>query len=421
MKKFLSVLLAAWLPLAASAAGDPADAWLREALARNPEIAAARERWEAARARVPQASAIMDPMAGAMLMRSDSTAPGDYDMVEWMVTQQLPGFGKRGARKQAATREAEAAGYDYLETLRVVRARLVAARWDLWAARRTLQISRRALELAGQLEQAAFIRNESGVGSQSDALRAGIERARLTDDVRTREQSVRLAEAALNAILNAPPDTPRDPGDPPRDDAALPDPGALLARAATNNAMLAARARMLESRRAALKAARLEYAPDIELTVKARQPRGGGGIQEYDTGIALSFPWLWRGKYRGMIREAEADLAAAESDYTNAQNRLSVEVHELHLKADAAARRIRLLEDTVLENSRRLVDVALADYEAGRADFPALLEASQALLDAETEHVEALAAYARGMAAIEQATGPADAPNETPETVSEGE
>ncbi|OQA23985.1 MAG: Cobalt-zinc-cadmium resistance protein CzcC precursor [Verrucomicrobia bacterium ADurb.Bin345] len=378
--------------------------WLAQAMASNPQIAAARQRWEAARQKIPQASALMDPMVGAELMRDGATGFGDYDMVEWMVSQPLPGFGKRGARRQAAARETEAAGLEYLETIRSVRAGVIASYWTLWAARERERLAREAVAVAEQFEQAALACCEAGTGNQSDVLRAQIERTTLEDERITRSQQVRVARAAVNALLNAPPDTPRDTGDPGQSPEALPDPGVLLERAAGNNAMLVARARRVEARRALLKAARREYAPDVEVFAKARQPRGGGGIQEYDTGIALNFPWLWRGKTKGMIGEARAELAAAEAEYSDAANRLSVEILDRHAEADAAARRIGLFKAEILEKTRQLVETSLAEYQAGRADFFALLDAQREAIRVEAEYIDARAEHGRAMAGLNQMT-----------------
>lgn len=392
------------LPQAFAAAEQ--DAWIAQALEYNPELIAARQRWEAARQKIPQADAIMDPMIGGMLMRDGTTSLSDYGMVEWMVSQQLPGFGKRRAGKQAASREAAAVGYEYLETLRSVRARVISSYWNLWAAREKERLIRDSAVIAEQFEQAALACCEAGTGTQSDVLRAQIERAMLEDELITRAQQVRVAQAAVNALLNAPPDTPRDASDPGQSPETLPDPDALLARAKSNNAMLVARARMIEARRAAVSAARREYAPDVELFVKARQPRGSGGIEEYDTGIALSFPWLWRGKTKGMIGEARAELASAEAEYNDAVNRLSVEILDLHTEADMAARRVRLFDVEILKMTKQLVETSLAEYQNGQSDFFALLDAQREAIRTETEYIMARADYGRAMAMLNQMTAP---------------
>lgn len=385
-------------------AGNPLDEWLSQAMESNPEIAAARQRWEAARQRIPQAAALMDPMAGAMLMRDDTTRLSDYGMAEWMVSQPFPGFGKRRAAEQAASREAAAAGYEYLEVLRSVRARVISSYWALWAAREKERLTGEAAGIAHQFEQAALACCEAGAGTQSDVLRAQIERTMLEDERITRTQQIGVALAAVNALLNAPPDTPRDTSDPGPSPEALPGPGELLALAASNNAMLVARARMIEARRAAVTAARREYAPDVEVFVKARQRRGSGGIEEYDTGIALNLPWIWRGKTKGMIGEARADLASAEAEYSDAANKLSVEILDLHAEADAAARRVRLFDTELLEKAKLLVQTSLAEYQNGRSDFFALLDAQREAIRVETEYIEARAEHGRAAAMLNRMT-----------------
>src|SRR5207249_9358277 len=62
----------------------------------------------------------------------------------------------------------------------------------------------------------------------------------------------------------------------------------------------------IEAAKARRTLAKRAWIPDPELRVEARQFNGtGGGIQEYDTGIFLSVPWINRGKYKAAIAEAE--------------------------------------------------------------------------------------------------------------------
>src|SRR5438552_17440947 len=80
---------------------------LREATDRNPDLMAARARATAAASSVSPAAALDDPMLMVQLWN----APVDLSTVPVMVqlTQPLPLGGKRGARRESAEADAEAA------------------------------------------------------------------------------------------------------------------------------------------------------------------------------------------------------------------------------------------------------------------------------------------------------------------------
>ena len=84
---------------------------IEAALQNNPEILAARKRWEAFVERVPQASALEDPMLGIGIVNlptNFSLREEEMTMKELSVSQKLPFPGKRPLMRQMAEKEADA-------------------------------------------------------------------------------------------------------------------------------------------------------------------------------------------------------------------------------------------------------------------------------------------------------------------------
>src|SRR5262245_46810862 len=85
-----------------------------EAVAKNPDIAAAQQRYDAARQRPAQERSLPDPMVSAGYTASGNPLPGAGLGVEptanigVMVSQELPYPGKRTLRASIASREADA-------------------------------------------------------------------------------------------------------------------------------------------------------------------------------------------------------------------------------------------------------------------------------------------------------------------------
>ena len=404
-----------WLAVSVSSILAPAetlDDWLREAADGNPSLAAAVRSAEAARARAGMAGALMDPMVGVKAMREDSNDLADYSMLEWMVEQTVPGPGKRGARAAASVAAADAAHAESLDRLDGVREQVVSAYWDLWLMQQRVALMHEALGWMGQAAEAARARyavpaamGGMPVGSP-DVLRAEIEQARMRNEVETMEREVQTSQAAVNALLNAPPDRPRDAVSM----AVAPvnlrwDPTHILELAeARGKGLNAARGR-IDAARAGAEAARLESRPDFRFLVEARQPKDGGAIAEYDTTIGFTFPWLWSRKYEAARREAGAMRAMAEADYAAMRNEMAVMIRDLCTRAETARRTIRLYESDIGPKSRQLVETSLAAYRTGRADFMTVVEGLRTEIGARTEYATARSGLGRAEAGLMRIIG----------------
>lgn len=382
------------------------DAWVNTALDNNPELAAARKKWDAAKQKVPQARSLEDPMIGVDVERMDTTRFDTFTANEWMISQTLPWFGKRGARASVAQLEAEVVGFQYLELMRAIRARMINAYWQLWLAQKSVEVTAENKAFMEQFERIARARYETGKAMLPDLLRAQVELAKMSNELITMEREVPVAQNAVNALLNTPPGTPR------RADVPIFIPPLTLSleqmqeQARKYCCILISFLRAAEAKEAGVRVARLESAPDFQFRVEARQFNGRSGIQEYDTGVFINFPWLWRGKYRAMLNEARAEKDMAEAELQNEINKTMLDVKELHTAADASLRLMNLYETTVLPKARQLVESTRAGYETGSATFLELVEAQRALRDAQLDHYRAMAAHGRARANLDQIIAP---------------
>jgi cobalt-zinc-cadmium efflux system outer membrane protein len=302
--------------------------------------------------------------------------------------------------------EAEVVGFRYLELMRAIRGRVIGAHWDLWLARQSVEWAEHHGMLMEQFEKIARARYETGKGMQADVLRAQVELAKMKNEVITMQREVPVAQNAVNALLNAPPDTPRSvdaPGPLPPLTLTLAE---MQERARAYCCILLSFLRAKEARDAAIRVARLEQRPEFEFRVEARQFNGRSGIQEYDTGVFVNFPWLWRGKYKAMVAEAKADAEMAGEELQDEINKTMLEVKELYTTADAAWRLIKLYEEKVLPQARQLVDSTRVAYETGNVTFLELVEAQRALRDAQLDYDRARANYGKTHAKLDVIIAP---------------
>lgn len=357
----------------------PLVALIEEALARSPELQAAREVALEAQARPAQARALPDPLlsvgyvnegAGFNLGQNEFTTLG----LVWSQDLPYPGKrrlreGMRGREAQEAEQRAERARLDLVAAVR-------RAYHELIHAREVLELQREQEALRVQAADVARERYAVGQGGQQDVLRAQVE---VTRSLRLRaeqaaEEIGRLSE--LNRLRARPPDEPfATPGHPeirPLDV----DHEVLRERVMSASPELQAALLARDRDHLGIDLARKDGRPDFN--VQAGYQNRGQLEGMWQVGFGVRLP-LWRSKVAGGIAEAEARLRASEQ---------RVETVRLALWARTRARlaRVRATEEAAVLVSKGLVpqdrlayEAALASYQTGRTPFSSVLDALGAL------------------------------------------
>ena len=257
-----------------------------------------------------------------------------------------------------------------------------------------------------QAKNSALAQYESGTAPQTDVLRANIELAELKNEITTMERERDVAQASIHALLNEAPTAPRHNAGTLKLPKLVVSVEKLFAMAKNRCFILMSTQRMKEAKEAMLKAVRLEGKPDLEFRVEARQFEESGSIDEYDTGIFLNIPWLWRGKYGAKVREAQAELNAAQADLESEINQTFVEIREKHARADESRRQIQLYKKTILPQARQLVESSRASYQVNRATLLELLDAERMLRESTVRYFGFQADYVKNCAELDQITAP---------------
>jgi len=396
---FSAINMTMFIQLPVNAAADSLQAWLDTIDETNPTVIAAHRRWQAAQALVPQVSGWSDPMIGVDVERSN-TRLDDYMGLEYMLEQEVPWPGRLKVDREVARLEAEAVGFELLETRRTIRAKIVAAAWELWAARKSTEIIREQVELTKSIAEVTKARLESGQAPQTDWLRLQVELERIRNDEVTMKREIDVALARLNALLNAPPKTPRSTDAMPPLPALTTSVEKLQDDARMYCCILMATLWRELAGELARKSARLEQRPNLTFRVEARQFRETGSIEEIDTGVALNIPWLWRGKYKGRRAEAEADYQMARAMLEEETAMTLVDIQEMYTEAESRLRTVRLYEENILPQTRALADSSREVYASGMMPAFELLDAQRMVQDALMTFYRETAAYAAAHAKL---------------------
>lgn len=379
-----------------------------EALRNNPEILAAKEIWEAARARIPQERSWEDPQLsiGFMEIPEGSYSLQDARMRMYSVSQMIPFPGKLTFKGQIAGRMADMLMEMYEEKKREIIAKVKSAYYSLFFVHKSIEINIENKDLIQKFAKIAETKYVVGKASQHDVLKAQVELSLIIDDLITLERDeLPTAEAKLNALLDRPPHSPL--GAPQEFEI----PKLEYAReeieqlAFEKRPALRAMQHGVERSKKALTLAKMQYLPNFMLKLEQDEMKMPMGT-EINRGImfSLNVPlWFWRQGFG--IKEKSAKKSAAESSYQAMGNMVLFQVQDALAKFEASGRRVNLFSTSIIPQAEQALKAATIAYQTGKVDFLTLMNSERMLRDARLKYYRVLAKHGTNLAVLERVVG----------------
>jgi outer membrane protein TolC len=373
-------------------------------LARNPDLDAARAAWRRALARVPQESALEDPVL------SYSIAPwsiaGDAPLGQRIeIEQKLPITNRRALAGEVALAEADAARDD------VTRARLrlavmASTLFDgYYVAARTREVDAHHRGLLEQMRASAEAQYTAGRAAQQDPLQAEVELAMIDRERLMHETERRIVIAQINGLLHR---GPRASLPPPPGQLAVPggdelDEASLIGMALRERPELRGQAARVRRGQAAQKLADRTALPDV------------GVMASYDSmwdmpehrwmiGLSMEVP-LARGRRDAARAEAEAETAEARAMRDRMEDEVRVEVQTAIERVREARAALVLYEQRMLPAARAQSDASRAGFMANQNEFQAVIAAQRSLRHITLDIERARAELWQRLAELDAAAG----------------
>jgi len=378
--------------------------YVREALERSPSIHAAVANVEATLEKIPQVTSLPDPFL-RMVVRPEpiQTAAGDMYFTLG-VGQKIP----LPARLNRAGRAAAAEVRMAIERLNATRLAVIAAvehaYYRLYLTERSIELTKAHAQSLENLEQVLASQYRVGRVEQQDLLRIQTEIAKLRDDESRLGHRRASAVAALNRLLDYPParELPTtQPISPQTFDA---DVEQLIVLAAEHNPELAVLAHQAERNREEIELARLAHWPDATIGfewtyTEPRDPflppinpdtgvrppyndKSDEGDDNWALMLQFNLP-IWLDRIEAAKREARQRLQRTRYEKQAALNRIAFRVFDAWVRVQTQQDTIRLLQSTLIPQTRQTYDVSLTAYQAGKADFLTVIDNWRRLLDFE--------------------------------------
>jgi outer membrane protein TolC len=400
------------LSLAASTAAvglPPADlgALLREAEAKNPEIAAARSRLSAAATVPSQMEAPPDPVAGVSYTNAGFIEPSLGDDPDAMLTlswsQEVPYPGKLRLAGEAARREIDMSGRR-LDQIRLdLLARVKESFADLYRIDRTSSILRESRELLISFMESARARYETGEGLLQNVLKAQTEIAKLDVELEKLAQERLSAVAALNALAGREGNEALGPALTLPESVAAVDAAALEEEALSHSPEILEADAAVRRDEARLDLARRQLKPDL---MWGAAYTNRGDLDPMVMGaFGLRLPVYRQRKQAQGIIQAAHQLEAARLDVSAVRLKVVAQARDLLARVSRAEALARLYDEAVIPQARSSLESAAAAYGVGRVDFLTLMSDFATLLGYEVDYEAQRSERVSALSGLERLTG----------------
>ena len=387
------------------------DQLVEEALQNNPEILAAKQKWEAYKEKVPQARALPDPMLGLGIINlptNFSFKNEDMTMKEVSISQMFPFYGKRSLMGEMAGKEAEAVFNEIQEKANRIIRDVKAAYYDLSHVYRTTEVTQRNKEILENFAKIAETKYSVGEGVQQDVLKAHVEVSKMVDELIMLAQRKRALEAKLKSLLNRPPET--SVGEPEEVIfKKLPINIEEFQKTATEvNPTLKAMKKMIEAKEKAYALAKREYYPDFNFKFAYGQRDNSPDMKRRDmlTGMMeLNIPIYYKSKQDRKVAETKAEILATGAQYRAMRNEIFFMIADMGSMTQRVERQIDLYKTGIIPQASLQVNSALSAYRVNKVDFLTLLDSQMTLYKYELEYHQASTEYEKSVANLEAAIG----------------
>ncbi len=379
-----------------------------EALSRNPEIAAAEKRVDAARQRPAQERSLPDPMLSPSYASSGRPWPGagvgsePTANIGVMASQQFPYPGKLALKASIAAREADAEAQTIDAARLSVTARVKQAYYRLAYTYAVGDVLERNRQLLDTLLKVSESRYSIGRAAQQDVIKAQTQITVLQVQLERLRQERAAREGDLDALLNrsagAPIGRPDDltlhPVDLSLD--------ALLEGARQQAPMLRRDQILIDRAALAVESARKDYKPDFGLS-------GGyywmGEMPPmFEVRFDVTLP-LRRERRAAAVAEQLLSAEAAQQAYQSTRLDLQARIQQDYQMAVSSLRLATLYRDTMLPQARLALESSMTSYQTGAVDFLSVLTNFAGVLEFEITLFDEVASYYAALSRLEEMTG----------------
>jgi outer membrane protein, heavy metal efflux system len=374
----------------------------------NPAIQESLKKWNAAKARIPQAAAWDDPRLGSesRVRRFVDVQPNAFMDQAVSIEQMIPITGKNLLRGRTAAAEALSAYEEVRRQQLDVIAGACASFFRLANAHAQLEINQKNIVSLRQIADISRSKYEAGTETAANVLVAETEASKVLEAQRDLERQLSDEQAQLNTLMNR--DAFAAIGAPEETELKMPE----LSVPRLRPLLLAHRPEIkmakakIDMEKSKLQLARREWIPDPALSVKAQRYNDTAqSVSEVDAGVSFSIPWFNFQKYGAGVREAPENAGAAEQAMDRSQKEALRLLRDQLQKIETALHHVELFRDKIVPQAQQSFEANRLSYESGKASFLDWITSQRNLRDLEAMARQHLTDYQVAIAELEAIVG----------------
>jgi outer membrane protein TolC len=386
---------------------------LDEALANNPEIKAARAKWEASTKRPSQVSTLPNPTVGVSYTNASfdklTLGKDDFSQIGVSASQEFPFPGKLSLMGKIAEEEANAEEQLLGATTRKVLADLKEAYYDWYLVNKSIEITQKNKELIERFVNITESRYKVGKGIQQDVIKAQLEASGFIERLELLNQKKEIVESRIRTILNRPSDSPLGKPEEVKKSELNLSLDKLYKLTKSESPLLRAKRNLIEKSNQALKLATKGYLPDFVAEFdwfdRGKFTNEGSFADMWQVKVGFIVPlYFWR-KERFGVEEAVSQLREAREEYNNTTLNLTFTLKDKYIAVKTSEKLLDLYSKGIIPQANLSLNSAIASYEVGNVNFLTLLDSITALFNFELAYYTQLTEYEKALARIEEITG----------------
>lgn len=369
------------------------------ALSANAEITIAQREQEAIAGMQLQAAARPNPVASMRI--EDLRSNTRESTLE--VSQPIELGNKRAMRMEAADSHYDAASAALAARKAEIQADVMAAYYGVLAAQERLRLAESALQVAQRASDAASKRVQAGKVSPVEETRSRIAESGVHIELVQARSALNIARKQLAALWGeAFPGFSQAEG---RLDMPETVPSLEQLYGQLDHAPAMQRARLeVDTRQALAEVEKTRATPDISVTVGAKRNEELG-LNQAVLGLSVPIPLFDRNQ--GHIQEAMSRTDKARAEAAALRIQLETALGRAYERLQAAQQAAGTYRTDILPGAQSAFDAAAKGFEYGKFSFLEVLDAQRTLVQAKTQHLEALLESHRAIADIRRILGDA--------------
>jgi outer membrane protein TolC len=375
-----------------------------EALTRNAQLEVAREQVAQARGRRVTAIAVPDPqMSAAFDQLSGPFSFGSAPARPVSLSLNIPWFDKFKQNNRAGWADINSNIANYHLQQQTIALQASATYDSLLVSLKHRGILRETRDLAQDFLNKTQIRFNAGTAARLDVIQAQVAVAQAGNDLIGIERDVANAQASLNRTLGRVIGAPISPTDSLGMPADLPDSATIDQIALANRPELIGLQNQQLGAKASTALAKEFWLPDI--TFGVGKDYATPNAAQFTTGLAFPLPVFYPSHQKGDIAVAEHFEKELAATYRDTRAQVTQDVRSAYANASVAMKQVTFLQDQLVPAAREAYRVSSTSYSLGGSSALEVLTARQALLQAESQLADALAAANTARADLDRALG----------------